>query len=128
MGYYTDYSLSAEWYSDSSGPNEKEINALEDEIERMKVFESGGDFDFGWWANVKWYDWEEDMALLSKRFPEFLFSLNGSGESQDDIWGAYFLNGQIMRDARSIVTKPFDAEKLTPAAVRENNLYSYQGV
>lgn len=128
MGYYTDFSLRAEWYSENSGPSQEEIKNLEDEIKKMMVFESGGDFDFGWWANGKWYDWEEDMALLSKRFPDFLFSLNGDGESQDDIWGVYFLNGKIMRDARSIVTEPFDPGKLTLAAFRDSDLYSYQGV
>lgn len=128
MGYYTDYSLSAEWHGKSLEPPQEEVDGLEDEIERMNVFDFGGDFDSGWWANSKWYDWEEDMALLSERFPNFLFLLNGSGENLDDIWGAYFLNGRVMRDARGIVTRPFDPEKLTPATVRKSDLYSYQEV
>lgn len=128
MGYYTDYSLSAEWRGKSPEPTREKINGLEEEIERMNVFDFDGDFDYGWWAIAKWYDWEKDMALLSKRFPDFLFTLEGNGENPDDIWGAYFLDGRIMRDTRIIVTKPFDAEKLTPASSGESNLYSYQEV
>lgn len=128
MGYYTDYSLSAEWYGNTSEPSQEEVKKLQDEIEKMNVFDSEGDITLGWWANVKWYDWEEDMAMLSKRFPGFLFSLNGNGESPDDIWGVYFINGYIMRDARSIVTKPFDIKKLTPASIHKDNRYSYQEV
>jgi len=128
MGYYTDYSLSAEPYRNRSGQTEENIKRLEEEVQKMNVFDYGGDYVSGWWANAKWYDWEEDMALLSKRFPDFLFALEGSGEDLEDIWGVYFLDGRIMRDARIIVTKPFDAEKLTPASSGESNRYSYQEV
>lgn len=128
MGYYTDYSLSAEWYDDTSEPSQEEVQKLQDEIEKMNVFDREGDITLEWWANVKWYDWEEDMAMLSKRFPGFLFLLNGNGENLDDIWGVYFIGGYIMRDARSIVTRPFDIKKLTPASTHKDNRYSYQEV
>lgn len=127
MSYYTQYELSAEWYHKPIGTEQDDrIKELEDEIKKMGVFDSESCFDLGWWANTKWYDWEKDMALLSKRFPDFLFLLNGNGEEEDDIWGVYFLNGRIMRDARKIITKPFTVEELTMAEINESNRYSCQ--
>jgi hypothetical protein len=42
----------------------------------------------------KWYDHEEDMISVSKKFNGVLFVLTGHGEERDDIWKKYFYNGQ----------------------------------
>ena len=47
MGYYTDYSLNAEWYGNTSEPSKEEVQKLQDEIEKMDVFDSEGDITFG---------------------------------------------------------------------------------
>ncbi len=126
MGYYTDYSLRAEWYGNTSEPSKEEVQKLQDEIEKIDVFDSEGDITFGWWANAKWYDWEEDMEMLSRRCRNFLFYLQGDGEDSDDVWGVYFLNGYVMYGARKIITVPFDEKMLTPARRGKRNYYSYQ--
>ena len=75
MGYYTDYTLTAsictvgaDSYTTATIPHITLVS-LEDEIEKMNIFDSGGDIEYGYYANAKWYDWEEDMCLLSKRCP-----------------------------------------------------------
>lgn len=101
MGYYTDYRLdvcTATKFGDSFTTanciSPLIETQLEDEIEKLDVFE-GGDCDSGWYGNAKWYDWEEDMLLLSKRFPEIMFTLGGIGEEFGDIWEAYFYDGRV---------------------------------
>ena len=84
MGYYTDYELSASYYKiDNNGTRtevvpipELVLDCLEKEIDKMNIFE-GGSISDTLWASAKWYDWEEDMLLLSKRFPDVLFYLMG---------------------------------------------------
>ena len=64
------------------------------------------------YANAKWYDWEEDMCLLSTRFPELLFCLHGEGESGDDLWDAYFFEGKCQHCPAVITYEDFDPSKL----------------
>ena len=133
MGYYTDYTLTAsicvttsEGYTLSSIPHIILVG-LEDEIEKMNVFDGGGDIEYGYHANAKWYDWEEDMCLLSKRFPELLFCLRGEGETGDDLWDAYFINGKIHYCPAVITYDDFDPSKLKDCDIDdEKEEYSYQ--
>lgn len=124
MGYYTNYALSAKAYNEKI-PVER-IRQLEDEIAVMNVFDEDGNYENGWYGFVKWYDNEEDMGLLSRRFPEFLFYLEGDGESYGDHWGCYYLNGTVMRDV--IVTQylDFDLCKTVPAEPAKSDRYTYQ--
>lgn len=135
MGYYTDYTLTAsictvskDSYTVANVPHITAVS-LEDEIEKMNVFDSGGDLDYGYYANAKWYDWEEDMCLLSKRFPEILFCLHGDGEESDDLWDAYFLDGKCQHCPAVITYDDFDPAKLCDAKGNidtSNGTYSYQ--
>lgn len=43
----------------------------------------------------KWYDYKDDMKILSLAFPTTYFLLYGVGEEQGDVWKAYFYNGEI---------------------------------
>lgn len=39
---------------------------------------------------MKWYDWEEDMKEIAKKYPTIEFRVEGSGEDKDDWWVALF--------------------------------------
>ena len=62
--------------------------------------------------SLKWYEHEEEMVELSKRFPTTLFTLHGEGEDNADVWDKYFLNGKIQRDQGRIVYEGFNPVKL----------------
>ena len=42
---------------------------------------------------MKWYDHDDDLIALSKKFPDVTFVLYGEGEERDDNWITYYKNG-----------------------------------
>lgn len=134
MGYYTDYSLSISGWTVTNGvfketpikdvPKER-IDALKREIEKMQVFEYvsmvlGLNYGVAW-VNAKWYDHDEDMLALSCRFPDFFFTLNGSGEGQGDLWSTYYCNGKMQECRAEIVWPKFDYEELISSDYSADN-------
>lgn len=120
MGYYTSYSLSI----DGADNNQRSI--LENEIDKMGVFEDGN-IDVGFTAEAKWYECNEDMLLLSSRFPGVLFSLYGSGDASDDIWLHYFKSGRVMYDGIEVIYNDFDESRLSKDYVPDGKQrYSYE--
>lgn len=135
MGYYTAYSLYA--FTIDTNDSESEYNStplsllteteLDAEIAKMDVFEYHRDGDAAWYCSeAKWYEWEKDMLLLSKRFPEVLFCLRGEGEDHEDLWEAFFLNGAVQHCPAYITYDEFDRTKLTMVDVDPDRTYSYQ--
>jgi len=88
MGYYTDYTLTA----DKKLP--EDFNEKFEEITDYC-------FNFGEIFEAKWYNHEKDMIELSKIYPNILFTLEGVGEEQyadePDMWRMYFKNGESKR-------------------------------
>lgn len=61
----------------------------------------------------KWYDHENDMKALSRKYPEVLFTLRGEGEDAGDVWVKYFKGGKMQAEKQpEFVPPPFDAGKL----------------
>ena len=87
MGYYTWYTLEI-----LKDPDNQEELFWEDFEEKTKY--SSGEFQNFNTMEAKWYNWEEDMIELSRKFPKMLFKLEGEGEEPLDIWIAHFCNGQ----------------------------------
>ena len=58
---------------------------------------------------MTWYDFVDDALILSKEYPDYLFSFHGIGEESDDIWDHYFLNGL---NYRQYIIMPEFNEKL----------------
>lgn len=84
MGYYTEYTL------------ETEEPELEEEIAEAIAAESGYNVNiFQTCDYYKWYDHEEDMIKVSRKFPEVVFVLSGKGEDQNDLWKKRFVDGQV---------------------------------
>ena len=73
-----------------------------------------------WWQSVlrgedkvKWYEHEQDMIEVSKKFPEIEFILEGDGEEGGDLWRKYFRGGTVYI-AKAQVTVVYD--ELVPRA------------
>lgn len=112
MGYYTDYWLTV----DNVPGRTADMDAIDKVIcERFSdVFEN---FALGDYQGAeKWYDHDADMLELSMQFPDALFYLEGKGDTWDDMWGHYYLNGWMQTGGIEIVTHPFDPAKLEAAA------------
>jgi hypothetical protein len=98
MGYYTDYSLKVYFNENISHlSKEKLVEAkanleLVDRIVRDQIHEL---YPHALVEQVKWYDHREDMLRLSKKYPDFVFELEGHGEDEDDHWRLYFHHGQV---------------------------------
>ena len=107
MGYYTNFDL-------TMIPEQNE----EREIEIMrhvasKIYDKDTDDITGdmikWCLSdeMKWYDHNYDMLEISKMFPDITFILYGEGEDHDDLWRAYYRNGEMeVVTARIIFDEP----------------------
>ena len=135
MGYYTDYTLSvyrAKKQDDGSIvmvsdiPKIVEIQ-IEEEIDLMNVFRDGNIKD-SYYANDTWYNHEEDMRLLSSKFPDIVFWLSGDGDNHEDMWQKFFVAGKMQPCYARIIYDDFDASKLDDGALQDTvgRKYSYQ--
>lgn len=62
--------------------------------------------------SCKWYEHDDDMKALSKKYPKTIFVLEGKGEEPEDIWRAYYQNGKMQLCKASITFDDFDRDKL----------------
>lgn len=95
MGYYTYYSLEIKGIK-----NEDEFNDIQDYLKEKELlgyafspskYYSGDDIQFlDTYEDCKWYEWDQDMQDIAKRFPDITFRLNGEGEEHGDVWQAYY--------------------------------------
>lgn len=102
MGYTTRYKLKI-----IEGDN-KVISKLREENEdAAMVIDDKGNSEEPW----KW-DHEYDMKQFSIKYPNILFKLIGEGESNDDIWHDYYINGKMQHCKAKIIFDDFDKDKL----------------
>ena len=85
MGYYTDFSLSV------LNDRECDLTILINEINSKHKYDLI--YEDGYARCVKWYDWEEDLMELSKKYPDMLIEITGDGEDSGDFWEARFKGG-----------------------------------
>ena len=130
MGYHTNYNLSISQMANKPF-SEEELKYLGAQLQRMNVFEYGR-YDDPFLSSfeaydTKWYECEEDMKLLSLRFPTLLFTLIGHGEDSEDIWVAYFMDGREQFAMAQIVYEEFSKRKLGERIVpKRGQRYSYE--
>lgn len=115
MGYCTEYTLNIESNLSEIGSNK--ISEIESEIEDLDVFDPCGNAKWGWSCYGKWYSHTEDMCLISKKFPEVLFALNGCGDDHGDIWNEYYLGGKYQYCPAIITLEEFDPSKLRECVI-----------
>lgn len=127
MSYMTDFTLSAGPFpADFSGEDRKRLAR---ELENMGVFEDFHVEDDFCEASTytTWYESDDDMLLLSARFPGLVFALKGLGENTDDIWVSYYRGGCAQHGLAHIEYDSFDPAKLKPGKVPDTGQrYSYQ--
>lgn len=83
MGYRTCHTITCQ--------NENGSTSLSNEMIAFLTETSGyGESDFDGTDDVKWYDCDDDMILLSERFPNITFRIEGHGENFGDIWVKWF--------------------------------------
>ena len=46
---------------------------------------------------TKWYEHEDNMREHSIKYPNYIFRIQGEGESNDDWWRQYFHNGKMIQ-------------------------------
>ena len=121
MAYYTNFALTveaADEHGKALGPitDEHLLDELDKELDKMNVFKDCED-DFTWFAlDQRWYYSEEDMLLLSKRFPMMVFHLHGEGENAEDLWNAHYWNGKSQQCPAVINYDPYDPAELESAS------------
>lgn len=67
---------------------------------------------------VAWDDHEEEIAEVSKSFPDAVLSLYGEGQD-GDLWVKHFQDGRVQRGWAEIVYAEFDSSKLVEVAMGE---------
>lgn len=70
------------------------------------------DSDALWESEVKWYTWQEEVAKISELNPNLPILVTGQGESAEDMWRAFFLNGACVKQAPAFVWPPAPADML----------------
>lgn len=88
-------------------PNKEEDSFWESLDELLGNSYSKDFIDYGV-CDLKWYDWEDNMKTLSKKFPQMLIQLEGEGEELLDIWIATFCNGECNYREIQTYWEPFD--------------------
>lgn len=91
MGYYTEYHIKMKYASD-------ELQRLaSDELAELLEIE-GTEEPFGYFCydRYKWYECVSDMIKISSHYPNATFVVDGAGEDYDDIWRAFFHDGECV--------------------------------
>lgn len=128
MGYYTNFTLECYYKTPHNILPFEWTAQIGKEINKMNVFNAPE--HSGWLpplnrSEIKWYHWEEDMLLLSSKFPDILFVLYGEGEDADDLWNAYFIDGKVQICKAEITYPNFDTQLMEKKNIC-NKRYSYQ--
>jgi hypothetical protein len=62
--------------------------------------------------SCKWYEHDDHMREISKKYPMAVFVLHGNGEEQGDSWYKYYKNGKMQECKAKITFDPYDENEL----------------
>lgn len=119
MGCETAYSLTVEAAPSYGAPLSKDyLEQIFDMLYGFGVFENLEIIDsiITGFAYDKWYEHDEDMKDVSKKFKHALFELYGDGEESDDFWRNYYYRGAMQEGCGHISYLPLDFETLCASA------------
>ena len=100
MGYYSSYEKLSEF-------TEEQEKALWE----ILGYELDADADYLAYE-VKWYEHEKHLKLLSEKYPNTLFSVERIGEEYPDIERIYAKDGKVLSLTPSIIWPEFKEEDL----------------
>ena len=63
-------------------------------------------------AELSWYNWREELQEFSKKHPDNLFLLSGSGENDSNLWQCYVMNGKSQLVPAITTYAEFDPNQL----------------
>lgn len=99
MGYLTRFELSTRENLTFEQECEiaKDLEALIFDENKLKFDEEDyfSPIDIIFCEELKWYDHQMDMKIISIKYPNILFILEGYGEERGDMWREYHLNGKV---------------------------------
>lgn len=108
MGYYSEYSLDLD-LKDTAYKREDLIAELrgKSEYAAAALLPNGETA-----SEDKWYDFDEDMLALSKKYADVVFALERRGQHASDIEKRFYKNGGCKVQEASLSSERFDENKL----------------
>lgn len=88
MCYLTSYDLVVVGGTKPNDNYIREVNEIAGEEKLTELSKS----PYAEW--VIWYEHDDDMMEMSRRYPELTFVLTGAGENPGDEWKKYYKNGK----------------------------------
>jgi len=131
MGYYTRYTLEVK----GEGPILDQFVRDFDDNKQMCAYgglrgvtalEVNGKELYNDAEACKWYDCDTDLKLLSKEYPNLLFTLSGKGEEAGDLWRNYYRNGHAQACRAKIIYDEPDLDRLPLDETAEQKAFEQQ--
>jgi len=88
MGYYSRFEI-------TQPKNPVSYEEAKDYLEEISNYTFDNYNDILISDDAKWYDYREDMAKLSAKFPDTVFKVHREGEEAGDIEDTYYYHGMI---------------------------------
>ena len=107
MGYYTYYDLEMHPAQTEDRWNEIRRAILAEIYECAPADVTEAEIECFLQDSLKWYNYDEDMRRISLAYPDITFVLSGEGEEVEDMWKAYYNNGESEHiDAELVYPEP----------------------
>lgn len=111
MGYYTQFKGSV------SGP-QWQIDLFEKNSETLLPYVGTAEVFLGYKSDgMTWGSWKQDLKHISEEYRFLLFTLEGEGEENDDIWRAFARNGKVIVQQAVIVFPDEPTEEELPMPI-----------
>lgn len=134
MGYYTYFTMGIEkpdpsvraleivgWIWRSMNENEDFFYPFKNSVEYIREnpeeYSGSNKLTLDPDEEEKWDNYDEEMAELSREFPDVTFYLHGAGEEAGDCWTAWYKNGLSVTHRAEIA--PLREEEWGDAAIKE---------